>query len=147
MLRMVREVDPPRPSTRLGAANDLPNVAANRSIEPVKLAKLFQGELDWVVMKALEKDRDRRYDTVNGLARDVERYLADEAVEVLDVHFLVGGAGVAFALGDVVPDDGAVEVIAAPIQGELRQADALHDPEGLDVGDVVEHQAGDGEGL
>ena len=81
MLRMVREVDPPRPSTRLSTADALPNIAANRSIEPARLSKLMQGELDWVVMKALEKDRNRRYDTANGFARDIQRYLADEVVE------------------------------------------------------------------
>ena len=81
MLRMVREVDPPRPSTKLSTADALPNIAANRSIEPARLAKLLQGELDWVVMKALEKDRSRRYDTANGFARDIQRYLADEVVE------------------------------------------------------------------
>ena len=81
MLRMVREVDPPRPSTKLSTAEALPNIAANRSIEPARLAKLLQGELDWVVMKALEKDRNRRYDTANGFARDIQRYLADEVVE------------------------------------------------------------------
>ena len=71
MLRMVREVDPPRPSTKLSTAEALPNIAANRSIEPARLAKLLQGELDWVVMKALEKDRTRRYETANGFARDI----------------------------------------------------------------------------
>jgi serine/threonine protein kinase/tetratricopeptide (TPR) repeat protein len=81
MLRMVREVDPPRPSTKLSTAEALPNIAANRSIEPARLTKLLQGELDWVVMKALEKDRSRRYDTANGFARDIQRYLADEVVE------------------------------------------------------------------
>ena len=81
MLRMVREVDPPRPSTKLSTADALPNIAANRSIEPARLSKLLQGELDWVVMKALEKDRTRRYDTANGFARDIQRYLADEVVE------------------------------------------------------------------
>ena len=81
MLRMVREVDPPRPSTKLSTAEALPNIAANRSIEPARLAKLLQGELDWVVMKALEKNRSRRYETANGFARDIERYLADEVVE------------------------------------------------------------------
>ena len=81
MLRMVREVDPPRPSTKLNTAEALPNIAANRSIEPARLARLLQGELDWVVMKALEKDRSRRYETANGLARDIQRYLADEVVE------------------------------------------------------------------
>ncbi len=81
MLRMVREVEPPRPSTKLSTALDLPNIAANRNIEPAKLAQALRGELDWVVMKALEKDRARRYDSANGLARDLQRYLADEVVE------------------------------------------------------------------
>ena len=81
MLRMVREVEPPRPSTKLSTADALPNIAANRSTEPATLAKMLQGELDWVVMKALEKDRARRYETANGLARDLQRYLADEVVE------------------------------------------------------------------
>ncbi|HVJ83032.1 MAG TPA: serine/threonine-protein kinase, partial [Planctomycetia bacterium] len=81
MLRIVREVEPPRPSTKLSSIDDLPNVAANRSCNPANLAKSLRGELDWVVMKALEKDRSRRYDTASGLARDIQRYLADEAVE------------------------------------------------------------------
>lgn len=81
MLRMVREDEPPRPSTRLSTSDALPNIAANRSIDPSKLTRLLQGELDWVVMKALEKDRTRRYETANGLARDLQRYLVDEVVE------------------------------------------------------------------
>lgn len=81
MLQMVREVEPPRPSNRLSTADALPNIAANRNIDPTKLAKLLSGELDWVVMKALEKDRTRRYETANGMARDIQRYLADEVVE------------------------------------------------------------------
>ena len=81
ILRIVREVEPPRPSTKLSTSSALPSLAANRSSEPAKLSKLMRGELDWVVMKALEKDRTRRYDTANGLARDVQHYLADEVVE------------------------------------------------------------------
>ncbi|MFO1322427.1 MAG: serine/threonine-protein kinase, partial [Burkholderiales bacterium] len=81
MLRMVREVEPLRPSTKLSTADALPNIAANRSTEPAKLAKALRGELDWVVMKALEKDRTLRYETANGLAADIQRYLADEVVE------------------------------------------------------------------
>ncbi|AWM36408.1 Serine/threonine-protein kinase PknB [Gemmata obscuriglobus] len=81
VLRLVREVEPPRPSTRLSTADALPSIAANRSTEPAKLAKLLRGELDWVVMKALEKDRARRYESANALAADVRRYLADEMVE------------------------------------------------------------------
>ncbi len=81
MLRMVREVDPPRPSTKLSTAEALPSIAANRNVEPAKLTRMLRGELDWVVMKALEKDRARRYETANGFARDIQRYLADEVVE------------------------------------------------------------------
>jgi serine/threonine protein kinase len=81
ILRLIKEEEPPRPSARLSGSGSLPSVAAQRQLEPVKLAKLVRGELDWIVMKCLEKDRSRRYDTANGLARDVERYLADEVVE------------------------------------------------------------------
>jgi serine/threonine protein kinase/Tfp pilus assembly protein PilF len=82
MLRMIREQEPPKPSTRLSASGDqLPSISAQRKTEPAKLAKLVRGELDWIVMKALEKDRGRRYETANGLARDIQRYLADEPVE------------------------------------------------------------------
>ncbi len=81
MLRVIKEEEPPRPSARLSGSGSLPSLAAQRQLEPVKLTKLVRGELDWIVMKCLEKDRSRRYDTANGLARDVERYLADEVVE------------------------------------------------------------------
>jgi eukaryotic-like serine/threonine-protein kinase len=80
MLRMVREVEPPRPSTKLSTADALAKIAANRNIEPAKLTRLLRGELDWVVMKSLEKDRNRRYDSANGLAAELMRYLAGEAV-------------------------------------------------------------------
>ena len=56
----------------------MPTLAANRGTESAKLAKLVRGELDWIVMKALEKDRNRRYETANGFAQDIQRYLADE---------------------------------------------------------------------
>ena len=81
VLRLVREEDPPTPSTRLSHAEALPSIAANRGMEPRRLARLVQGELDWIAMKSLEKDRSRRYETANALARDVQRYLADEPVE------------------------------------------------------------------
>jgi eukaryotic-like serine/threonine-protein kinase len=80
VLRLVREEEPPRPSTRLSTTEELPSIAANRGVEPKKLRGLVRGELDWIVMKALEKDRNRRYETANGLAMDVQRYLADEVV-------------------------------------------------------------------
>src|SRR5262249_42945165 len=80
MLRVIREQEPSRPSTKLSTADGLPTLAANRGTEPAKLTKLVRGELDWIVMKALEKDRSRRYETANGFAMDVQRYLADEPV-------------------------------------------------------------------
>ena len=80
MLRVVREVEPPRPSSKLSTADALPSLAANRGMEPKKLTGLLRNELDWVVMKALEKDRSRRYETANGFAADVQRYLAGETV-------------------------------------------------------------------
>jgi serine/threonine protein kinase/tetratricopeptide (TPR) repeat protein len=81
ILRIVREVEAPRPSAKLSTLDKLPSVAANRGTEPVKLSRLMKGELDWLVMKALEKDRARRYETANALGRDIQRYLADEMVE------------------------------------------------------------------
>ncbi len=80
MLRIIREEEPPKPSTRLSSSEALPSIAANRHTEPVRLSKDVRGELDWIVMKALEKDRNRRYETANGLAADLRRYLDDEAV-------------------------------------------------------------------
>jgi serine/threonine protein kinase len=80
MLRVIREQEPSKPSTKLSTAAGLPTLAADRGTEPAKLTKLVRGELDWIVMKALEKDRNRRYETANGFATDVQRYLADEAV-------------------------------------------------------------------
>jgi serine/threonine protein kinase len=80
MLRVIREQEPAKPSTKLSTAEGLPTLAANRGTEPAKLTRLVRGELDWIVMKALEKDRNRRYETANGFAMDVQRYLADEVV-------------------------------------------------------------------
>jgi serine/threonine protein kinase/tetratricopeptide (TPR) repeat protein len=79
--RLIRDEDPPRPSTRLAATEALPSVAACRRSEPGRLPRLVRGELDCIVMKAVAKDRGQRYDTANSLARDVERYLNDEPVE------------------------------------------------------------------
>ncbi len=81
ILRVVREEEPPRPSTKLSTADALPSISANRGTEPKKLTVLLRNELDWIVMKALEKDRTRRYETANGFAADVLRYLGGEAVQ------------------------------------------------------------------
>src|SRR5205814_10107618 len=82
ILRMIKEEEPPRPSTRLsdsGAA--LASISAQRHMEPAKLTKLMRGELDWIVMKTLEKDRNRRYETASAFAADVQRYLKDDPVQ------------------------------------------------------------------
>src|SRR5262245_44364848 len=82
MRRIIREEEPPRPSTRfstLGHASA--TVSANRQSDQKKLRQLLRGELDWVVMKCLDKDRDRGYESANGLAQDIERYLHDEPVQ------------------------------------------------------------------
>ncbi|MBI1850675.1 MAG: serine/threonine protein kinase [Planctomycetes bacterium] len=79
--RIIREVQPPKPSTRVSTLGDsLPSVAAHRSTEPRKLGALIRGDLDWIAMKCLEKDRTRRYESASSLAMDVERHLAGEAV-------------------------------------------------------------------
>ena len=83
LLRIIREEDPPRPSTRLSALGgaELGEVAHRRRIEPQRLGRDLRGDLDWVVMKAMEKDRARRYATASALADDVARHLANEPVE------------------------------------------------------------------
>src|SRR5262249_25296310 len=82
VLRTIREEEPPRPSTRLSDSKDsLASISAKRHTEPAQLTKLVRGELDWVVMKALEKDRSLRYQTAKAFAGDIERYLKDEPVE------------------------------------------------------------------
>jgi serine/threonine protein kinase/tetratricopeptide (TPR) repeat protein len=80
LVRLIREEEPPPPSARLSRTEQLPAIAASRGLEPKKLSGAVRGELDWIVMKALEKDRDRRYESANGFAADVRRYLADEPV-------------------------------------------------------------------
>jgi eukaryotic-like serine/threonine-protein kinase len=80
--RIIREEEPPRPSTRLSTLDhaDLSAVAAHRRIEPPRLVPLIRGDLDWIVMKCLEKDRGRRYETASAVAMDLQRYLKSEPV-------------------------------------------------------------------
>ena len=82
--RIIREVEPPKPSTRLSQNTDtIVSVAARRHTEPNRLGMLIRGDLDWIVMRTLEKDRARRYETANGLAADIQRYLAGETTQGL----------------------------------------------------------------
>ncbi len=81
ILRLIREEEAPKPSTRLSDSGEaLASISAQRRTEPAKLSKLMRGELDWIVLKALEKDRNRRYETASGFGADLQRYLADEPV-------------------------------------------------------------------
>jgi len=111
--RVIREDEPVRPSTRLGRLTgaDLTMIARHRQVEPPRLIRTIRGDLDWIAMKALEKDRTRRYETANGLAMDVQRYLANEPIvarppsklyklkkTVLRHKFLFLGGGIVAAL-------------------------------------------------
>ena len=81
ILRLIKEVEPPEPSTRVSTNAQRASIAAQRSLDPEQLGRSIRGDLDWIIMKALDKERDRRYETANGLARDIERFLSHEAVE------------------------------------------------------------------
>lgn len=81
LCRVIREVDPPRPSTRLSAIETIDQVASMRHTEPARLRQSIRGELDWIVMRCLEKDRTRRYASAADLARDISRHINHEALE------------------------------------------------------------------
>lgn len=80
ILRIIREVDPPTPSSKLSTDEGLPSISANRNVEPARLTKMVRGELDWIVMKTLEKDRSRRYESASRLAEDLRRFLVGEQI-------------------------------------------------------------------
>ena len=93
ILRRIREEEPPKPSTRSERVEGtLASISAQRKTEPARLTRLVRGELDWIVMKALEKDRTRRYETASGFARDIQRYLDGDPVEAVSA---VGGVSAA----------------------------------------------------
>jgi WD40 repeat protein/tRNA A-37 threonylcarbamoyl transferase component Bud32 len=80
ILHLVREIDPPRPSSKARKADALPGIAARRGVAPERLRRALKGDLNWIVMKALEKERTRRYQTASGFAADIRRHLAHEPV-------------------------------------------------------------------
>ena len=80
VMRVIREEEAQVPSHRISTSEALPSVAATRQVEPIRLGRFVRGDLDWIVMKALAKDRSRRYDSAVGLANDIERFLKDEPV-------------------------------------------------------------------
>ena len=119
VLRRIREEEPPRPSTRLVTSGEmLATISGRRRTEPQKLTRLVRGELDWIVMRCLEKDRTRRYETVNGLARDVERYLADEPVSA-------GPPGAGYRLGKFARRNKALLATASAVAAALLLGTAL----------------------
>jgi serine/threonine protein kinase/tetratricopeptide (TPR) repeat protein len=81
MRRVIREDEPAKPSKKLSSSGALPSIAANRQLEPKKLTRLVRGDLDWIVMKCLEKEQARRYETANQLGQELQRFLADEPVQ------------------------------------------------------------------
>ena len=85
VIRILREEEPPSLASRLSTDDSLPNLAALRRIEPRRLLSMVRGELDWIVHKCLDKDRNRRYESASGLGRDLQRYLAHEPVEARPV--------------------------------------------------------------
>jgi serine/threonine protein kinase len=80
MIRIIREVDPPKPSTKVSSSNEAASVAAHRRLEPKQLAIALSGDLDWVVMKALAKERTQRYQTIGEFSADIQRFLNIEPV-------------------------------------------------------------------
>ncbi len=83
MQRMIKEQDPPKPSTRASTltGESLTTISRNRSLDPRSFNQSMKGDLDWIVMKALEKDRNRRYESASAMAADLRRHLADEPIE------------------------------------------------------------------
>src|SRR5262249_31799604 len=99
--RIIREEEPPKPSTRISTMGQAATTAStHRKSDPKRLSQLMRGELDWIVMKALEKDRNRRYESAGALARDVQRYLNDEPVQACPPSVL-------YRLGQIPPADQA----------------------------------------
>ena len=82
MQRIIREEEPPRPSTRLSTMGEkLTVISKHRSTDPKRLTQLVRGDLDWIVMKALEKERGRRYESASSFAADITRHLHDEVIQ------------------------------------------------------------------
>jgi serine/threonine protein kinase/Flp pilus assembly protein TadD len=169
LLRIIREEEPPKPSTKLSSSDTLASVAANRRIEPAKLGKLIRGELDWIVMRTLEKDRARRYETASALAADLDRFLKNEPVTACppsaayrfkkfarrNKRLLATGAALSLVtffafsvIGWAIRDKSAREETIAQEKASQRQVAAqlanqalLHSTESLHNGDLREARA------
>jgi serine/threonine protein kinase len=111
--RLIKETEPPKPSTKVSTIGGrLREVAGGRGTEPGKLSALLRGEPDWIVMKAMEKDRTRRYETADGLAADIGRYLTGEAV-------LAGPPSAAYRVRRFVRRHRGAVVTACAVAGTL----------------------------
>jgi serine/threonine protein kinase len=125
MQRLIEEQDPPKPSTRVSDARDRATAASQRGTTADSLRRSLRGELDWVVMKALEKDRSGRYETANGLALDVERFLAAEPVSAVPssasyrLHKMVS-RNRGLAIGASVTTSALLLALVASVTGYLR---------------------------
>ncbi|MBL8878913.1 MAG: protein kinase [Phycisphaerales bacterium] len=109
MQRIIREEEPPAPSMKISRSLDkLASTAAARKVEPGRLSALVRGELDWIVLKALDKDRARRYETPSQFAADVQRFLAGEAV-------LAGPVSAVYRLGKLLKRNKAAAVAGAMV--------------------------------
>ena len=106
--RLIREQEPPRPSTRISTMGKAATtVSEHRRTNPVELSNSLRHELDWIVMKALEKDRTRRYQTANDFARDIQRYLDDEPVEACPPSTVIPPEEIRAPPQDRRPGDGS----------------------------------------
>ncbi len=168
--RIIREVDPPKPSTRLSeSAETIASVAASRHTEPKRLGAIVRGELDWIVMKALEKDRARRYESANSLAADIQRHLAGEAVVaappgasyrarkfirrhkaavavagVITLALLLGLAGTTYGLQKAIRarnDEAAAKTTAVAEAHKARDAEAQAKARAAELKQVSDFQA------
>jgi WD40 repeat protein/serine/threonine protein kinase len=126
MRRIIREEEPPKPSTRISTLGRAASTAsARRQTDPKRLRRLLRGELDWIVMKCLEKDRNRRYDAASGLARDLERYLCDEPVQACPpsiwyrVRKFARRHKVAVAIGSVITVALALLLVGSAVSATL----------------------------
>ena len=124
MLRIIREEEPPKPSTRLSSSESLPSIAAQRQLDPKKLTTLVSGDLDWIVMKSLEKDRTRRYETANDLARDIERYLHGQPVRCLSAVGYLSLSQIRTAKQGSIGDRSVCHVLPYRIGRRLRMGDS-----------------------
>jgi len=151
--RTLREQEPPRPSTRLSTMLDADrtSVAGQRQTEPARLIRLIRGDLDWIVMKCLEKDRTRRYETSNALAMDVQRHLGNEPViarppsAAYRFQKLVRRNKLAFAAAGAIATALVLGVIASIWQA-VRATRAEHEQSRLrQDADALRQRAEDGE--